>query len=518
MLSATTIWIAFALYMCFLLAVAIYVTAKEKRQKQGGSLLTASVSWPILVMTYIASLMSTWVFFAGPGAYYRGGMGYWLSEMSYIALFPFIAHFTMNKVWIINQQKQGSFVTPADFFYERYKSPALRAILGVIFLACSFPYIASVLVAIAQAAQFATDGAINYRMAVIVVGLIMTIFVCVGGVKSAATADTIQGLLFITLLWVIVICCLIVGFHGSLAAAVSTLWNNPDTKSFFSYPGPSGWAPYGARFGYPFSCAIGWTIMLPHVFVRSGYFGDNLKAQRKLSFMTPILQAIVWTGTMLIGLVGLALVSNMTASESELIIPFMVKNFVLGYSPVMAKILMVGFFVGASAVGLSTSNAFLATASGIVSSDLLKNTFHLKVSEKNEKNVSRVIIAALGIISIIIAIDPPDLIFTLIMFSIALVMPLFSVLVFGLYWKRATKQAAIVSSIVGTILVLMTYFVWNIGGTWYGAIGLLGSTITMVLVSLVTHQDPKDSESFFEALEAGMKRFYVVKEKKSAAK
>ena len=46
-------------------------------------------------MTYIASLMSTWVFFAGPGAYYRGGMGYWISEMSYIALFPFIAHFTM---------------------------------------------------------------------------------------------------------------------------------------------------------------------------------------------------------------------------------------------------------------------------------------------------------------------------------------------------------------------------------------------------------------------------------------
>lgn len=267
MLSPTTIWIAFALYMCFLLGVAVYVTVQDKKKAAGGSLLTASVKWPVLVMTYIASLMSTWVFFAGPGAYYRGGLGYWISEMSYIALFPIIAHFTMNKVWIINREMGGTFSTPADFYDARFKSRALRIILALIFLCASFPYIASVLVAIANAAQYATDGAINYRLAVIVVGLIMTVFVCVGGVKSAATADTVQGLLFILLLWVIVIAALIVGFGGSLSKAVTKLWD--DVPSFFSYPGPDGWVPYASRFGYPFSCAIGWTIMLPHVFVRS---------------------------------------------------------------------------------------------------------------------------------------------------------------------------------------------------------------------------------------------------------
>ena len=149
MLSPTTIWIAFALYMCFLLGVAVYVTVQDKKKAAGGSLLTASVKWPVLVMTYIASLMSTWVFFAGPGAYYRGGLGYWISEMSYIALFPIIAHFTMNKVWIINREMGGTFSTPADFYDARFKSRALRIILALIFLCASFPYIASVLVAIA---------------------------------------------------------------------------------------------------------------------------------------------------------------------------------------------------------------------------------------------------------------------------------------------------------------------------------------------------------------------------------
>ena len=88
---------AFGCYMVFLMGVAVYVTVSERRKASGGNLLTASVKWPVLVMTYIASLMSTWVFFAGPGAYYRGGLGYWISEMSYIALFPIIAHFTNQR-------------------------------------------------------------------------------------------------------------------------------------------------------------------------------------------------------------------------------------------------------------------------------------------------------------------------------------------------------------------------------------------------------------------------------------
>ena len=510
MLSSTTIWIAFALYMCFLLGVAFYVTQKEKKQQAGESLLKTSVAWPILVMTYIASLMSTWVFFAGPGAYYRGGLGYWISEMSYIVLFPIIAHFTMNKVWLINQEKGGDFVTPADFYYERFKSPILRTILGLIFLAASFPYISSVLVAIANAADYATGGAINYQMAVIVVGLIMTIFVCIGGVKSAATADTVQGLLFIGLLWYIVIACLIVGFGGSLTAAIDTLWTN--SPAFFSYPGPDGWVTNASRFGYPFACAIGWTIMLPHVFVRAGYFGDNLKSQRKLSYMTPMLQGIVWTGTMLIGLIGLALVSDLAKSDTELIIPYMIHNFVTAFNPTLAVMMMVGFFVGALAVGLSTANAFLTVASGIVSSDLIKNTFHVNIPKEKENMVNRIIIAVLGLGALVIALNPPELIFTLIMFSIAMVMPLFPVLVFGLYWKKATKQAAIVSTIVGTVLVLMTYLVWHLGDTWYGALGLFGSAITMVVVSLFTKQDEADSKEFYETYERANERFYEVQE------
>lgn len=509
MLDAKTMWIAFGAYLVFLVVIALIENYREK-QKSARGFATAggSIKWPILVMTYLASLMSTWVFFAAPGAYYRGGLAYWMSELSYICLFPVIVHFVMNKVWVTNSKRH--YITPADFYYDRFKSPALRVILALIFVSASFPYVTSVLIAIAKAAEIATGGAMKYEAVVVIFGIVIMCYVLIGGMKSIALTDTIQGLVYIALLWVIVIACLMVGFDGSLSEAVKSIWN--ETNSWFSYPGPDGWVPYSARFGYPFSCAIGWTVMLPHVFVRSGYSGSDLHTQRKLMGLTPVLQAFVWTGTMLIGLVAIALLPGLGTEETEYIIPYLIQNVIQNVHPGLAVGLMICFFIGSVSVGISTADSFLLVSGSILAEDIIHHTFRIHLSEKAKLRVIRVVIAVIGIASVLFALNPPDLLFTLIMFSISIVMPLFPILVIGIYWKKATKQAAIVSSLLGTGVVLMTYFVWDLGGTWYGAFGLLASAISMVVVSLVTHQDEEDSREFYEALEAGEAEYYVVEE------
>ena len=76
LLSTSTVWIVFIGYFLFLMLVAVYATRKEKRQAGKVDLNSGKFKWPVLVMTYIASCMSVWVFFAGPGAYYRYGLGY----------------------------------------------------------------------------------------------------------------------------------------------------------------------------------------------------------------------------------------------------------------------------------------------------------------------------------------------------------------------------------------------------------------------------------------------------------
>lgn len=228
-------------------------------------------------------------------------------------------------------------------------------------------------------------------------------------------------------------------------------------------------------------------------------------------FVAPILQAIVWTGTFFIGVVGIGLAPGLSTKDTELIIPFLINNFVNISNTRLAKILMISFFIGATAVGLSTANGFLSVSSSIIQSDFMEELLGIKISEKNQQKVSRIVIALLGLISIILAINPPDLIFTLIMFSIAIVMPLFPILIFAIYWKKGTKEAAIVSSIVGAIVVLLTYFVWGLGDVWYGSLGMLASICTFVLVSLIAKNNNKDLEvqnELFESLEKSNKKFF----------
>lgn len=507
MLTTNTIWLLFGGYMVMLASIAAYAYYKERnRSIQGYFTASGSIGWFVLIMTYIASLMSTWVFFAGPGGYYRGGLVFWISELSYIPLFPIIAYFVMNKVWILNSQR--NYITPADLYTDRFRSPLLRLVLAIVFLSASFPYIASILIAAGRAAEVATGGAISYNLVVLVVGLTMLIFVSVGGMKSVATADTIQGWLFITMLWVVVISVLAVGFNGSLTAAVKSVWVN--TNSWFSYPGPDGWVPYSARLGYPLACAIGWTIMLPHVFVRAGFSGSDLRTQQRLLMAVPILQTLVWTGTMLIGLVGIGLLPGLSTAETELIIPFLIETVIQPYGATLASFLMIGFFLGAVAVGLSTANAFLLVSGSIISQDFLGELLKVNLSEKSKMLVARIIIVMIGLASMLLALNPPELIWTLIMFAIALVMPLFPVLVAALYWKRATTEGAIAAAIAGTATVLLTYFQWGIGWKWYGAIGMLVSAILVVVVSLVTKKtDEKVLDEFYGALKAGENKFYV---------
>ena len=60
MLKQHTIWITFAAYLLFLVGVAFW-EQRRQRADSARSFLTAggSISWPVLVMTYLASLMST---------------------------------------------------------------------------------------------------------------------------------------------------------------------------------------------------------------------------------------------------------------------------------------------------------------------------------------------------------------------------------------------------------------------------------------------------------------------------
>ena len=310
-------------------------------------------------------------------------------------------------------------------------------------------------------------------------------------------------------MWAIIFVTLKIVFNGSIIEAFQTV--RVQTPDWFSYPGPIGICTYPSRVSYPLACAFGYTLLLPQVFVRSGYYSAGLKDQRQMAFLAPFLQIIVWGGTMLIGLVALAAMPNLTSSETELVIPYMC-NIIAGTHGLLAQILMIVFLIGVLAVGLSTANALLMVMSSIIYKDLLVGIGHCRF-KASETSVIRVVILLFGTVTVAVSLMHWEYVYNLMIFADSLVESLFPALVFGIYCKWATRKAAISSISVGAIIICLTFFVWDLGYVWYGTIGLATAFVLMYVVSKLTKDDPKDSEDFYEALDSGHRRFMRIKAK-----
>ena len=392
---------------------------------------------------------------------------------------------------------------------EGWKQLCERGDIDLVYIVCAVPFISAVLVAGGRAAEVATGGAVSSQTFTLICGIIMTVFVMLGGVKSTALADAVQGWFFILALWAIIFVTLKVVFNGSLIEAFQTV--RVQTPDWFSYPGPIGICTYPSRVSYPLACAFGYTLLLPQVFVRSGYYSAGLKDQRQMAFLAPFLQIIVWGGTMLIGLVALAAMPDLTSSETELVIPYMC-NIIAGTHGVLAQILMIVFLIGVLAVGLSTANALLMVMSSIIYKDLLVGIGHCKF-KASETSVVRVVILLFGAVTVGVSLMHWEYVYNLMIFADSLVESLFPALVFGIYCKWATRKAAIVSISAGAIVICLTFFVWDLGYVWYGTIGLVTALVLMYVVSKLTRDDPKDSDDFYEALDSGHRRFMRIKAK-----
>ena len=364
LLSGKTVWIVFAAYFLFLIAIARYTTWKEKRDAGKVDLQGGRFKWPVMVMTYIASCMSVWVFFAGPGAYYRYGLGYFFSEMCIYSMFPIICYFTMTKVWLVNQQKH--FTTPADFFFCRYKSKALTVIIDIVYIICAVPFISAVLVAGGRAAEVATGGAVSSQTFTLICGIIMTVFVMLGGVKSTALADAVQLVLHS-------------GVVGNYFRNAQDRIQRLDHRGVPDRPCSDAglvllpWSDRYLHLSVARQLSACVRVRL-HAAAAAGLCALGLlqrgsEGPASDAFLAPFLQIIVWGGTMLIGLVALAAMPNLTSSETELVIPYMC-NIIAGTHGLLAQILMIVFLIGVLAVGLSTANALLMVMSSIIYKDL----------------------------------------------------------------------------------------------------------------------------------------------------
>ena len=123
--------------------------------------------------------------------------------------------------------RKHSFITLGDFIYHRFQSIHLTIIISIISIIALGNYILTNLKAIGFIIEGATAGQVSFVNAIIILSLIMVIYETLGGMRSVAWTDMLQGILL--LFGVIVIFFIIYKQYGGLNAISSQLQiNRPD--------------------------------------------------------------------------------------------------------------------------------------------------------------------------------------------------------------------------------------------------------------------------------------------------
>ena len=162
---------------------------------------------------------------------------------------------------------------------------------------------------------------------------------------------------------------------------------------------------------------------------------------------------------------------------------------------------------GILACTMSTADSQLLAASSSISQNLLRDVFHIKISEKASILSARLTVVLIAIIGVFIARDPNSSVFQIVSFAWAGFGAVFGpIMLFSLFWRRTTRWGALAGMLSGGIMVFVwKYAVRPLGGGWniYELLpAFLVASVCIVVVSLLTPAPSKEVTDDFDAVRA----------------
>ncbi len=171
---------------------------------------------------------------------------------------------------------------------------------------------------------------------------------------------------------------------------------------------------------------------------------------------------------------------------------------------------------GGLAAALSTAAGLLLVIASAFSHDLIKNIFAPTMSERSELIFARIAAGFAVLVAGYLGIHPPGFVAQVVAFAFGLAASsFFPVIIMGIFWKKTTKEGAILGMLSGIIFTAsyIVYFKfinpamnvpahwwWGISPEGIGAIGMLINFIVMAIVSKLTKEPPQHVQDMVASL------------------
>ena len=393
-----------------------------------------------------------------------------------------------------NVAKTSGYVTVQDYLAHRYESPvALRTLSAVAGIIVSLIYLVGQYTAISMVLMWLFQ--IPLWLALLIATLITMAYTAIGGLYAVAWASLVQSVTLIV--GVIVMAPIIIWKAGGFTQVnefVATV--NPNLVM--------PWNPSGA-FAPPY--VISFALLLGLGLACAPHVINNVLAIKDVKYFkwSPLIAFVLYGAVIFLlkfaGFAGLEMVKG-----GLFTLPTTVPNpqdYVILYGiqyamPIMA--IWAIFAVIVLAAVMSTTDRLMLTIGAMFSWDIYKKVLRPDADDATVLLLSKIVVVVSAFVTMIIAINPPEMLAILIWMGIGTMLATFAVpLLAGLYWRGATREGALASMTLGLLAALLfgflNYFKVNAMGIDFAAIPLhfsayafIISLVAMIGVSLLTRK------------------------------
>jgi SSS family solute:Na+ symporter len=491
-------------------AVGIYYN-KKSRNIEGFVLGGREVGPWLTAFAYGTSYFSSVVFvgYAGQFGWNFGLAATWigLGNAFIGSLMPWLILGRRTRI----MTKHLNAATMPDFFAKRYKSNTFKIVASVIIFIFLIPYSASVYKGLSG--LFSIAFGVDFIYCVVGIALLTGIYVIAGGYMATAVNDLIQGIIMLGGMCLVVFSVL--AGKGGFTSAIEQLSQivNPATPdlngAFVSFFGP---APLALLSVVVLTSLGSWG--LPQM-VHKFYAIKSEKSIKSGAVISTLFALVIAGGSYFIGAFGRLNYSAETVSYDQ-IIPTMLSN---NLSDVLIGIVLI-LVLSAS---MSTLSSLVITSSSTFVLDFWKSfgKKDQKTDAKKEMASIRILCAFFVILSAVIALNPNNLITSLMSLSWgALAGAFLGPFIYGLFMKKTTKAAVYASFAVGIAICVSNLFLKFTTPIAAGAFSILSSLVVVPLVSMITPKmRDEDIGEIFSCYEKTVttKQRLVLDEKQSKA-
>lgn len=492
------------------LAFSIYLSRKSKKTVQDYVLAGSSLGIFVLYFYGAFTIMSAWTFYGLPGWVYAFGHGIMIPWYMFIHLFQVLIVTVLGiKLW--GAAKYYGYPTPLSVIADRLESQNSRYIFSAVNLIFVAIYLALQPAAIAIGLNVLVGAPMEVGF---VWGAILSALIAfIGGMRSVAYTNVILGAWFLVAFVGTFIIAIMNLPNGLTGAAEYILQNKP---WLYSNPDPFGAAKLtGAdRMAYAlgyilsgFSGALWIHLMYVPMTLRSPVAMKWYPTLQLISF--PIIFTII--GVTMGTTIGHVLAPDLPKADQ-----------VFQYIATKYGGVWWGSFVyiGAFAAAVSTMGTMIVAAASLWSVDIYSCLKKGKCTDRELIWQTRIFLWILVIVATFfgwlaivgwkyIGLPAPVPLADFLNFLASPGFALNVVLLISLYWKRATREAVIISFVVGFILLAVgyvyqpfTYMLTGIKGLPALVIALPVELILFFVISYLTKPASDTTiAKFFDQLE-----------------